>query len=64
MMLGLEHLTPWDLADEDHERIAPMCPGPGHRIGTDKRGFDVRIEDCPTCVGRGPRNHREHRREA
>lgn len=42
----------------EHERIAPTCPGPGHLIGTDERGFDVRIEDCPECIGRGPRNHR------
>ena len=41
---------------EEYERIAPYCHGPGHLIGTDEQGFDVRIEDCPECIGR-VRNH-------
>lgn len=55
MIYGREHLTPWDMADEDHEPAAPMCLGPGHTIViADDR--ETRIADCPDCIGR-IRNH-------
>ena len=61
MNLSSEHLTADDeharMYGRDHERIAATCYGPGHLLGTDERGFDVRLEDCPECAGRGPRNH-------
>lgn len=48
------------LYGDEHERIAPTCPGPGHLFDYDERGFDIRIEDCPACIGK-VRNHAARR---
>lgn len=59
MNLGNEHLGPYEMAqhDDEPERVAAYCTGPGHRYEYDADGWLQVVEECPACLGGPVRNH-------